>query len=177
MQFKYSNRILRFVFDVVTVAILMTPYLVIGEKYVSNNALFWGLNFLMLFTVFKITAILVKTFPLFTKTGSCYIKNGILVLQLGKKTYQCSTNFGVEELIYMQANRYKSILGTDWDKLGIRIQKKQIVLLAKPNEEAINMHEKELYKVFLMIKDACCLVEDTDTYAGNFIECYKPRQH
>ncbi len=98
-------------------------------------------------------------------------------MQLGNKTYECNIESEIEELLYLQANQYKRFLGTDWDKLEINIKGQRIVLLAKPDEKETDFKEKELYKVFLMIKKASNLVKDTETYAGDFIECYKPRKH
>ena len=179
MEFRYSSRIRRFIFDIIIAMAFMEPYLLISGKYISNNTASWILNFVMLFIVFKLTAsivtVLESRFHCFTKKGLCQIGEDRFVLHLGKGIYEFNTSSDVEELIYMQANRYKKLLGTDWDKLEICKNGKRIVMLAKPDEKESELTNKELYKVFSMIKAACDLIRDADTYAGDFIECYKSR--
>lgn len=181
MEFRYSNRIVSIIFGFIVFIALMEPYIVIGEKYINNDTIFWIVDFVVFITIFRITAalelLLEKKFFCFTKKGSCYIENDLLVINLGGKIYKCNRDHGIEELTYTQSKIFQSLFGISVDKLEICIKGKRIFLLEKPNEDEKELCNRELYKVFLMIKDKCNLIRDMDTYQVDFIECYRSKQN
>lgn len=176
MEFRYSKRLIRFVFLAVVSIALSEPYGLISDKYIPEGFISSVLEFVCFCFALKITGIIVvaieNKFPFFTRKGSCHVEKDMLVLHLGNKTYECSTKDGIENLIYMEDKGSKWLIGTDWDTLKIRMKEKTIVLMAKPNEKEAELANKELYKLFLLIRDECNLVKVTDTY---FDECYRAK--
>lgn len=178
MEFRYSNRIIRFIFFFVVSMALMDLYGLIAEKYIASNVIYWILDIIFLFLSFRlaetIIVVIEDKFKIFTKKGECHIDKEKLVMHLGKKVYEYNIKDEIEELCYMDEPKFKRALGTDWDKVVINTKQKKLCLLAKPNEKETVLENKELYKVFLMIKEGCDLVRDPDVY---FIDCYIPKSH
>lgn len=178
MEFRYSNRIIRFTFFFVVSMALMEPYFFIAEKYIASNVIYWILDIIFLFFSFRlaetIIVVIEEKFNFFTKKGKCHIDKEKLVLHLGKKVYECNIEEEIEELGYIEEPKFKRALGSDWDKLVIKTKQKRLCLLARPNEKETVPENKELYKVFLMIRDGSALVRDSET---NIYECYIPKTH
>ena len=176
MEFRYSKRLIRLIFLAVVSIALTEPYWLISDKYIPEGFISSVLGFICFCFALKITdaisVMIENKFLFFTRKGSCHIENDKLVLHLAKRIYQCSTKGGIEEISYMEVQGDKWIFNSDWDTLKIRIREKTIVLMAKPNEKETDLADKELYKLFSLIRDECNLVKVTDTY---FDEYYRAK--
>ncbi len=127
-------------------ACIMIVILVQFLSMIENTILFWVLNFALLFAILQFNGYLLQKTQYDTKEGKCRISKNEVVLNTDTVRKMKITD--ITEVEYQESAFYNRVLNVCYDKILIRHNGIDTLILAGSDEPLSSKQNRELYQFF-----------------------------